>query len=101
MTNNEINSRIINFDKKTMKDEETGKVSVMYSVNYEVQTSPYTNHYGPTVLNSYASEGAFDILKANLGKSVKIELEEKPVFGKANTYKKVVSKVDGKSVRQF
>lgn len=101
MKNNEIMSRIINFDKKTIKEEETGKITTMYSVNYEVETAPYSNHYGPTVLNSYASESAFEILKSNLGKTVKIELEEKTVFGRANTYKKVVSKINGKSVRQF
>ena len=101
MKNNEMMSRIINFDKKTIKEENTGKITTMYSVNYEVETSPYVNHYGPTVLNSYASESAFEILKANIGKNVKIELEEKSVFGKNNTYKKIVSKINGKSVRQF
>lgn len=101
MNNKEITSRIINFDKKTIKEDTTGKISTMYSVNYEVETSPYNNHYGPTILNSYASESAFEILKSNLGKTVKIELEEKSVFGKVNTYKKIVSKINGKSVRQF
>lgn len=101
MKNNEIMARIINFDKKSIKEEITGKITTMYSVNYEVETSPYANHYGPTILNSYASESSFETLKSSLGKVVKIELEEKTVFGKSNTYKKVVSKINGKSVRQF
>lgn len=101
MKNNEILATIINFDKKDIKNEETGRVSVMYSVNYAVETAPYAGHYGSTILNSYASEGAFDILKANLGKKCKIVLEEKSIFGKSNCYKKVVSKINDASVRQF
>ncbi len=96
-----INAMIINFDKKTIKNEETGEVKVMYSVNYTVPTAEYKDHFGPTVLNSYASEKAFEVLKTNIGKTVKIKLSEKALYGKANTYKKVVSSINGVDIRQF
>ena len=101
MKNNEINATIINFERKIIKSESTGEVKSMFSVNYAVETSPYKDHFGPTILNSYCSENAYNLLNANLGKTVKIELQEKLIFGKANMYKKVVSKINGQEIRQF
>lgn len=99
--NSKIKALLINYERKVMTNEKTGEVTTMYSVNYAVETSPYKDHYGPTILNSYCSANAQDILNANLGKYITIELEEKPVFGKQNMYKKVVSKINDKAIRQF
>ncbi|MFR2585192.1 MAG: hypothetical protein ACLTAK_01340 [Bacilli bacterium] len=97
----DILAQIINFDEKQITEKETGKVTVMYEVNYAVKTDPYKGHYGPTILTSYASEGAFKVLNEKLNKIVKIDLQDKPLFGKPNTFKKVVAKVDGVDVRNF
>ncbi len=97
----DILAQIINFDEKKIVDKDTGKVTIMYEVNYAVKTDPYKGHYGPTILTSYASEGAFKILNEKINKAVKIDLIDKPIFGKVNTFKKVVSKIDGVDVRNF
>ena len=101
MKNDSINAQIINFERKTIKNDETGELKTMYSVNYAVETSPYKDHFGPSILNSYCSENAYSILNANIGKTVKIVLEDKALFGKNNMYKKVVSKINGVAIRQF
>lgn len=101
MKNNEILAQIICFDKKDIKNNQTGEVKTMYSVDFAVQTAPYANHYGATILNSYCSESAFGLLKEKVGKTVKLELGEKQVYGRSNTYKKVVSAIDGTTVRNF
>lgn len=98
---NEILANIINFDKRTIKNKETGEVTIMYSVNFAVNTDSYKDHYGPTILTSYCSESSFNLLNSKLGKTVKVELSEKPLFGRNNAYKKVVSKIDGVDIRQF
>lgn len=98
---NEIMSRIINFDEKIIKNEKTGEVKTMYSVNYEVTTDSYEKHYGPTILNSYAGADAFELLKANIGKTIRIVVGEQRVYGKQNQYKKVVTKLNGKEIRNF
>ena len=92
---------IINFDKKTIKNDKTGEIKIMFEVRYAVDTDSYKDHYGPTILVSYADENAFNVLNANLGKKVKINLSEKSIFGKPNTYKKVVSKINGVDIRKF
>ena len=96
-----LKGRIINFHKNNLKNKDTGEVTVMYDVNFEVETDPIPNHYGPIILNSYCSENAFSKLNACLGKVVEIGIEDKAVFGKTNMYKKVVSTIDGFKVREF
>ena len=99
--NNVVNAYIINFEKKELRDKNTGEVKIMFSVNFAVQTDNIKNFYGSAILNSYVSENAFEKLKSSLGKTCKLTLEERSIFGKSNTYKKVVSKIDGLSVRDF
>lgn len=101
MKNNEILAQIICFDKKDIKNNTTGEVKTMYSVDFAVQSAPYGNHYGATILNSYCSDSAFDLLKEKVGKTVKLILGEKQVYGRANTFKKVVVSIDGTPVRNF
>lgn len=96
-----IQARIINFDEGSIENEKTGEVKKVYYVNVEIPTEPYAKHYGPTIMQSCTSESAFEILKNNLGKNVRIELSEKKVFGKQNQYKKVVSTINGVDVRKF
>ncbi len=98
---NKLKAQIINFDKKEITNNKTGEVSVMYEVNFGVQTAPIKNHYGLVLLTSYCSEDAFEKLKSNLNKLVDIVLEDKPIYGKSNTYKKIVVSINGYSVRNF
>ena len=99
--NNDIYATIINFDRVNVKNRETGEVTSMYSVNYALQTEPMDGHFGPVLLNSYASDKAFSKLQSCLGKRVKIKIKDKLLFGKVNTYKKVVDFVDDVNVRDF
>lgn len=96
-----IEARIINFRRRKIEDEKTGEVKTMYSVLFELKTENDENFYGNDTMQSTTSENAFEILKNNISKNVRIEISEKPVFGKANQYQKYVSKINGVNVRQF
>ena len=97
-----IEARIINFKKRKMTTEKTGEVKIMYFINFEVDCIEKTEgHYGPTILTSCASEDAFQILKNNIGKQIKVDIFEKKVYKKDNQFKKVVSKINGVSIRNF
>ncbi len=98
---NKVKAMIISFDRVTMNNKKTGEVSEMLKVNFGVETAPIKNHYGLVNLTSYCSSDVFDRLSQNLGKFVEITLEDKPVFGKENTYKKIVTSISGVKVRNF
>ena len=97
----DVQARVINFDKAIIKNKETGEVTTMYSVNYAVECDSFDGHFGPIILNSYASEKAFNKLNNSIGKTVKLDILDTRVFGKNNMFKKVVSKIDGVAVRDF
>ena len=96
-----VKGTILNFDLKGIKSENTGIVKNMYSVNFLVETDKIEGHYGGVILNSYASSNALEKLKSCLGKTVTIGIDYKTVYGKNNTFKKVVSEIDNYSIRDF
>lgn len=96
-----IEARIINFKRGKMVNEKTGEIKTLLYVNYELKMENDDNFFGSTIMNSTASENAFEILKNNLGKWIKVDISERPVYGKTNQFKKVVSKINGVDIRQF
>lgn len=94
-----VNATILCIDKMTIKNNETGEVTVMYNVTYLLDTESYDDHFGGTILTSVAFEKSFERMRQKVGHKVKIDISEQPVFGKKNQYKKIVSLVDGVNVR--
>lgn len=85
---------LINVERVNFKNKQTGEINTMYSCNYAVKCEPCDGRLGDIILNSYAPESAYPKLQSTVGKRCKIFISEKPIFGKTNTYKKVVSKID-------
>lgn len=98
-----IEARIINFRKNDIKNDKTGEIKKMYRVLFELKTedNEEIGNYGNETMTSMSSENSFETLKVNKGKWVRIEISEKPVFGKANQFQKYVSKINGVNVRDF
>lgn len=93
---------IVNFRKNEITNNETGEVKTMYFVNFALENlSKIENHYGPLLLESVASEDSFNLLNSNLGKRVKVDISEQPVFGKTNQYKRIITKINGVNIRNF
>ena len=96
-----IEARIINFKRGKMTNEKTGEIKPVYYVTYELKNENDEDFFGSTIMNSTASENAFGILKNNLGKWIKVDISERPVYGKTNQFQKYISKINGVDIRQF
>ena len=101
MNDKKIKGRIIGFQRRNIKNEQTGEVSSILRVVCSVDIDPINNYYGRAILETYCSENAFSKLQSSIDKEVTLEIEYKQVFGKSNTFKQVVSKIDGFDVRKF
>ncbi len=101
MNDKKIRGRIIGFQRRNIRNEQTGEINSILRVICSVDIDPINNYYGRGILETYCSENAFGKLQSSIDKEVSLEIEYKQIFGKANTYKQVVSKIDGVEVRKF
>lgn len=87
---------ILNLQKVTFGDKNTGEVTEITKVNYGINLSKTHRFVGLSILECYCNEKAFVNLEKYINKEVIADMEKRPT---SNGFKYVITKINNESIK--